>query len=90
MFAPLFRRAYVSGSSPPSARHTRLYYVDCLCILFARISSVGIVNTRLSVAVKPTGMHALVCPYEGPIYRLPLYYNCAVQCDDAMHTVRTT
>ena len=42
----------------------------------------GIVNTRLSVAVKPTGMHALVCPYEGPIYRLPLYYSCVVQCDD--------
>ena len=48
---------------------------------------------RLPVAVKPTGMHVLVCTYyEGPIciiWTLSVL-SCIVQYDDDMHTVRTT
>ena len=54
--------------------------------IITRVSSVGNVNTRLPVAVKPTSMHVLVCTYEGLIYGRPLYYSCIVQYDDDTHT----
>ena len=66
-----------------------LYYWLPLHII-TRISSVGNVNTRLPVAVKPTSMHLLACTSEGPMYGRPLYYSCIIQYDDDKHTVRTT
>ena len=80
----------MSGGSLPSARHTILLIAVAYQGIIAEVSSGGNVNTRLPVAVKPTSMHVPVCTYEGPIYGRPLYYSCIVQCDDGMHTVRTT
>ena len=66
---------YMSGGSLPSARHTILLIAFAYQGIIARVSSAGNVNTRLPVAVKPTSMHVLVCTYEGPIYRRPLYLS---------------
>ena len=87
--APLRHRQLLLTVNP-SARHTILLIAYAYQGIIARVSSVGNVNTRLPVAVKPTSMHVLVCTYEGPIYGRPLYYSCIVQCDDDTHTVRTT
>ena len=57
------------GGPLPSARHTILLIA---LHVISRVSSVGNVNTKLPVAVKPTSMHVVVCTYEGPIYGRPL------------------
>ena len=80
----------MSGGSLPSARRAILFIAFAYQGIIARVSFAGNANTRLPVAVKPTSMHVPVCTHEGPIYGRPLYYSCIVQCDDDMHTVRTT
>ena len=56
--------------------------------IITRVSSVGNVNTRLPVAVKPTSMHVLVSTYEGPIYGRPLVYTTAVSYSTMMICIR--
>ena len=85
MFAPLLRWGiYVWRFTEVCQAY---YTIDCLCIRITRVSSVGNVNMRLPVAVKPTTMHVLVCTHERVRY-MEVLCTTAVSYNTMMICIR--